>query len=462
MVSEHVDRRRRSILQLVAAGLAGASVDVGAASEPGQGDAAPPMTQDRSWADFFVEDHGDEIRSYRGDEETAIYRGDASTALQRAIDEAAATDEGGMIGISGGTFELAESVTLASSTWVVGNGSATTLEAADGLNDDLVAIAAGAEHAGISRLRLDGNREANEAGSAIHVRGGAWRPIIEHVVVREAAAHGVEFSGGDDSAYSYEPVLLDVDVGRCSVDGFVFGYTGDLFGANLYAEGCGEYGFTMADAGGTVVHAHAYDTRGEAGIRVLPSARDLTLIGAHAERNHRIGALVKGERIRLNQAFVANNSQRSPGEEAGIVLDGAHDCSITDSSIVNGDHRELTQGTGLIEMRTCQDNMIRDNLFRDNLGTAVARHSTDSNSMYRQNRGYRTENGGESTVRDGERIAHELDVRPGRYRVDSTNSDVRCHVVDADETSLEVELREADSGEVYSGSVGVVWDATAQ
>jgi len=121
------------------------------------------------------------------------------------------------------------------------------------------------------------------------ISGDTWRTVVEHLVVRAEAGDGIRFENGPSGAYSYEPMLVDVDVARCAGDGYVFGYTGDLFSVNLYAESCEGYGFTMADAGGTLVHPHAYDTRGEAGIRILESAKDSAFLGAHSERNTRHG-----------------------------------------------------------------------------------------------------------------------------------------------------------------------------
>lgn len=463
MVSELVDRRRRSILRLFGTGITGLSVGAGDAHPAaGTGGSNEPMTAspgDLAGATYLVDYHDGAVAVFRRGSDQPRYRGEAAAAIQRAIDAAAATEAGGVIAIAAGTFEIDSTVSLASSTWLVGNGSATTLEAASGLDDDLVEIRAGAEHAGLSNLRLDGNRGQNEHGSGVHIRGGTWRAILERVIVRNAADHGIEFSGSADS-YSHEPVVLDIDVAESGGDGFVFGHTGDLFGADLYAEACGRYGFTMADAGSTIVHPHAYDTPGDAGIRILESAKDLTLIGGHAEGNHRRGAIIQGERISLREAFVANNSRASPGEYAGLVLDGARDCSVTGSTVVNDRDRDKTQGRGLVETADSRQNTVTDCLFRENLGGAVERPDADTGSTYRDNRGYRTENGGELTVGDGALIAHGLPSRPTRYRADSTDPGVRCHVEQADASALRIRLRHADSSAVHAEPVKVVWEAT--
>lgn len=465
MVEETIDRRRRSIIQLVATSLGGLSVrSTAAAGPPTRPAGDQPVTggpPERAATGFRIDRTGGGTQVFRDGDDDPFFHGTPTAAIQRAVDAGAASDDGTIISLSPGTYEIETSISVASSTWLTGSGSATTMRAAADLDADLLRLPPGTDHVTIARLRLDGNRAENSAGAAVHVSGGAWRPIFEHLIVRDWPDAGIRFSGGPEQAYSYEPVLLDLDVARCGGDGFEFGYTGDLFGANVYAEACERSGFTMADAGGTLIHTHAYDSRGEAGIRILPSAKDLTLVGAHAERNHRHGMIVEGERVSIKNAFIANNSRADPGTDAGIVLDGATDCLVSECSLVNDLERGATQGHGIRETERSGGTRISENLFRHNATAPVDRPVTASDCTYRHNRGYETENGGTRAIRSGDRIQHELARRPTRFRVQSMHPAVRVTVVDVDETALAVELRAVDTGASYEGSIDAAWEAFA-
>jgi len=394
------------------------------------------------------------------DDGTTVFDGTASEALQYAIDAGTETGSGTVIRVAPGSYELEQSVVLASATHLAGSGVGTTLRAGAGLDADLLTVPTGAAHVSISDLRLVGNRSNNERGDCVAVQGGTWRIVIEHVVVRDGAANGIRFDGGPDGEYSYEPMLFDIDVAHCAGDGFVVGYTGDLFGANLYAEACGNYGFTLADAAGTLVHPHAYDSRGEVGIRLLPAAKDITLLGAHSERNRRHGILIKGERIAVRQGFIANNSRDSPGSYSGVVLDGARHCRLSASTVINDLDREQTQGYGLVETADSRNNRITANLFQHNVSAAVERESGSTGSVYRDNNGYRTENGGRTTVSDGGTIAHDLAEQPQQFWVESATPGQYAHVVDVDQTHLGVEVVKIRTGQPPDIPVDVVWGAT--
>jgi hypothetical protein len=410
---------------------------------------------------FVVFQRGGEAHvSARGSEEP-VFSGAPGAAIQYAIDARSEPGAGAAVAVSPGTYEIERTVTLRSSTWLAGSGTATTLRAVPGLDADLLSIPSDTDHARVSDLKIDGNRAENDRGACLAMTGYTWRPVLERLVVRAAAGDGIRFEGGPGGEYSYEPTLFDVDVAQVGGDGFTFGYTADLFGANLYAEACEGYGFTLADAGGTLVHLHAFDTRGAAGIRVLESAKDDLLLGAHSERNRHHGMLVAGQRITVRDAFVANNSRDDPGADDGIVLDGARDCTVVASTLVNDDDHEPTQGRGVVETAGSRNNRIAGNLFRNHVGAAVERSAGRSGSTYADNRGYRTENGGETTVSDGGVVPHGLDERPRRWSVESTEPGTYAHVVGVDEVDLLVEVVGIESGDPRE-DVDVTWSAMAR
>lgn len=464
MVSEGINRRRRMLLGTVASGVGflaagqrASPVRPADASHPG-----PPMTGagDESIVPTFMvfqEDAETHVRRRGVDE--PVFSGAPSTAIQHAIDAGEAMDTGTAIAVGPGTFELGQPVTLAASTWLAGSGTSTTLQAAGGLNEDILTVPAGAEHVRISDIRIDGNRGENARGNCLVIAGDTWRTVVEHLVVRAGAGDGVRFERGPEGEYSYEPMLVDVDVARCAGDGYVFGYTGDLFGVNVYAESCEGYGFTMADAGGTLVHPHAYDTRGEAGIRILESTKDAAILGAHSERNMQHGMLIKGERITVRNAFVANNSRAAVGSYSGVVLDGARNCIVSESTLINDPERERAQGHGLTETPNSRDNSIFANRFQENVLSAIDRQSRSTGTTYRYNHGYSTENGGIETLSDGETIHHGLDETPQQCWVEAMGPGVYAHVVDIGSSHIGVEILQVGTGKSVESKTEVSWSA---
>jgi hypothetical protein len=455
MVRRGVDRRRRTLLRLAAAGLGIAGTDTHRRRTPAVDSGGEPPVRDAVEAEIVV--HGEEGTTHvrrRGDDEP-MFTGTASAALQRAVDAGAASGSGAAIAVAPGRYRLERPVTLAPSVWLSGAGAATTLRAGDDAAK-VLSVPAGAEHVRISDLVIDGGAAPRADG--VVVGGGAWRPVIEHLVVRGMSGHGIRFTGGPDGEYSYEPTLADIDVARCDGDGFVFGHVGDVFGQNLYAEACGQRGFTMADAGGTLVHAHAYDTRGEAGLRVTESGRDLVLLGPHLERNRRHGGVVKGDRVTIHNGFIVGNSRADAGSYAGLVLDGATDALVSGSRFHGGDSG--SQGYGLVETADSRDNRVTGNWFRGNRTGAVRRGSRETGSVFRENRGYPTEGGGTAEVADGGTIAHGLAERPRRFRVDATEPGVYAHAIDADASRLRVEALRLPDADPVDEPIRIHWSAT--
>jgi hypothetical protein len=101
----------------------------------------------------FQEDAETFVRRRGVDE--PVFHGAPSAAIQHAVDAGEATGSGTAIAIASGTYELDQPVALAASTWLAGNGIATTLRAAAGLNEDILTVPAGAEHVRVSDLRID-------------------------------------------------------------------------------------------------------------------------------------------------------------------------------------------------------------------------------------------------------------------------------------------------------------------
>ncbi|WP_440991679.1 hypothetical protein [Haloarchaeobius baliensis] len=469
MVRRDIDRRRRSLLGAVGVGLATAGFARRAQVRSRKTRTEDPAVRQSSTLaapDFVVYRGSGSTRVERRGEDAPVFDGAAADALQYAVDAGSSGGTGTAIGLAPGTYELHRPVRLASSTWLAGSGTASTIRAGPDLDEDLLQVPSGTEHARLSDLRFDGNRSENQGGAttdtgaAVSVTGYSWRVVLDGLVVREPPGDGIRFEPGPDGEYSFEPVLSDIDVARCGGDGFVFGHVGDLFGTNLYAEGCAGHGFTMAAAGSTVVHPHAYDNRGEAGVRVLESAVDLDLLGGHFERNRRHGALVTGERVAIRNAFVADNSRDAPGSYSGLVLDGARDSLVSESTFVNDVGGDRPQRHGLVETAGSDANRVTANLFRNHASRAVERPACSSSSVYRDNVGYTTENGGTATVRDGDDVPHGLDETPTQYWVQSSASRTMARVVDVNSTDLTVSVVEVGSWSSVTDAVDVTWGAS--
>ncbi|MFD1647563.1 hypothetical protein [Haloarchaeobius litoreus] len=458
------DRRRRPLLQTLGVGLSTPYWLRRLESRPPTTRPGDPTVRQASTVAapaFVVHERSGRAHVERRGKDGTVFSGTADEALQYAVDAGSESGIGTAIGLAPGTYEVHRTVRLASSTWLAGSGTAANLRAGSGLDDDLLRVPPGTDHARISGVRLEGNRGENASGAAVSVAGYTWRTVLDGLVVRGPAGDGVRFEAGPEGEYSFEPVLADVDVARCGGDGFVFGHVGDLFGSNLYAEGCAGNGFTMAAAGSTVVHPHAYDNRGEAGVRVLESAIDLDLLGGHFERNRRHGALVKGERIAIRNAFFADNSRDAPDSYSGLVLDGARDCLVSESTFVNDEGGPRPQRHGIVETAASDTNRVTANLFRNHASGAVEKPAQPATSMYRDNVGYTTENGGTAAVGDGDGIPHGLDETPTQYWVQSGDPRTVARAVDVDGTDLTVSVVEVGSWSPMTDAVDVTWGATA-
>jgi hypothetical protein len=307
--------------------------------------------------------------------------GAGSKGIQAAID--ALGDGGGEVRLLPGRYYCDTEIRIDKpNVRLFGAGAETVLGFSDGFDSDLLIVEPGSYHAHLGSFTIDGNRANNESGNCIRLRGYNFRPVIEHVTIRNAPGNGVTASS-DAGKYTYEPVLEHVVVKNVDLHGFNLGYVADLYGANLFTESTGGMGFRLFGAGSTIYHPHVYDARGEAGIGVAESSQDTHLVGAFVDRNHRHGVLLRGERIILDSSLVFDNSLASTGEYDGLVLDGATRCIVTSNALVNFHGRDR-QRYGVTERGAAEKNVVALNQFADNAAGGVNRE-TESDSQFALN-----------------------------------------------------------------------------
>lgn len=399
---------------------------------------------------YIVYNRDGQTRVFDAQTQSESYAGDAATAIQRAIDNLPA-NTGGTVRIKPGTYVCDQSLTLDGSKQLIGAGSNTQLKAADDLNAPLLTISKDTAHARISSLKIHGNKDNNTAGSCIRVEP-SWRVVFDHIVVRHAAEHGFYFPAGTDD--SYEPIIIDADVARCAGDGYRFSSAIDLFGVDVYAEANAGHGIVIDSPGQVHVHTHAYASAATAGILVTKSAADTRFLAPWAENNDQHGILVRGDRTTILNPYIYNNSRNRSGQCDGIVLD-ANGCTV--STGVFNDFGDAVQRHHINERDDSYNNLIVHNQLLNCVDSPVRRFPY-SESVIRDNQGYTTENGGQTTVADGATISHGLDEPPVVYSVETPEPGTIASVQNVDSEAITVELLNVADGSRVTNPVAVSWE----
>ncbi|MFB6178148.1 MAG: hypothetical protein ABEI77_00305 [Halorientalis sp.] len=281
------------------------------------------------------------------------------TGIRAAID---ALDDGGVVRLGAGTYRCRRPIRLDGSVWLVGSGRSTVLQFEGGFDPGMVVVPADAQHSRVSSLTIDGHDATS--GDCLVLLGYNYRPLLDRLVLRGGPRHGIAARSGDDE-YVYEPVVTDVDVKGVAANGFNLSYVADLFGADLYAETTGGAGLKLMDAGGVIVHPHAYDASGPAGVVVAESARDLRLYAPFLDTNRRHGGIVRGRRIVLHGTFAYDNAAGDPGNFDGLVLDGASRSLVTGGVFAN--KQATSQRYGIAERGDARKNLVALNQLVGNV-----------------------------------------------------------------------------------------------
>ena len=327
------------------------------------------------------------------------------------------TSHGGVTYVMEGVYYIKHSITLSNNSGIVGAGQGSQLILSNNANQDMIVILSNSVNCFVSNLYLNGNKWNNNAGSGVTIYGYCWRPLIQHITIRDFPEYGLRTTSlvGDSV---YEPIFYNIDVRGCGLDGVNIGFCSDAYGENIYSEGNAGAGIQHYDVAGTWIHEHAVYNYGEFGIIVSEFSTDLRLLESHLDKNQKGGLLLKGKRNCIYGAFVFNSGQSEPGKYDGLVIENATDCIVTGSIIT--DYQETkTQKRAIIESGFSDYNLIEGNNLVGNLEPSLI---NGPNDKVRGNLGYITEAGGEVLIQAGTdtvRVSHMSDYtpRPGDIQV---------------------------------------------
>ncbi len=299
---------------------------------------------------------------------------DVGQVIQYAINN---LPNGGRVFIRAGGYVLNSTVTLSKNVVLEGEGPSTYIQMGNNVNKDMIVIPANALNSGVANMYLDGNKANNSSGSVIKLYGYNWRPVIRHVTIRNAPQYGIAFTS-TTSQYTYEAVLLDIDIGGSNLDGLSVDWCADLWGADVYSANNAGYGAAFWNAtGGIIHHLHVYNNYGAAGAYVTQYASDLRLVNAFFDTNQQNGVVINGTRITLAECYAFNNGVSSANSYDGIVIQNAtHNVVIGCYAVdLQSTH---TQRYGINETGTSNYNMITNNIAYGNVTGQITTVGTNS------------------------------------------------------------------------------------
>jgi hypothetical protein len=339
------------------------------------------------------------------------YIGESADVIQYTI------GQGGLTYLVSGRYNLSHSVTLSSNSGIIGDGQGTQLFLNDNSAQDLLVIPSGSVNCIVSNLYLNGNKVHNKAGSGITIHGYSWRPIIQHVTIRDCADYGL-MTTDNLGEYVYEPIFFDLDVRNCGLDGLNFGFCSDAYGEDIYSEGNAGAGIQHFDVAGTWIHEHATFNFGEYGLVVSESSTDLRFLETHVDKNQRNGMLLMGKRNTVLGAFIFNSGQISPNTYDGLMIKNATDC-IVSGCIITDYQDNKTQRRGINEIGGSDYNIIEGNNLSGCIEQSII---TGAHDEINGNRGYITENQGVARIPEGSksiRVQHgcQFTPKPGDVQV---------------------------------------------
>ena len=233
----------------------------------------------------------------------------------RLRSDALAAGSYGTVQLSAGNFYLATTVVIKAGVTLKGVGSATVINAVNGLNDDLISGPGTADvyNCAIKDMRIDGNKANQNAGDGV-VFTGLRNFFIENVGITDCYRYGIYANGYTHN--SDVPHILHTTVGACGTDGirlsavFAFqiigGYYNQHGGNGITLEACGEgellgvmtdentgcgiYGYTllrtMVSGSGYLGYATNY------GVQLTHSSTLNTVIGNYIADNYGAGVYI--------------------------------------------------------------------------------------------------------------------------------------------------------------------------
>jgi len=281
--------------------------------------------------------------------------------IQVAIDTAADAG-GGEVVLGVGTFEISETLIMASNVTLTGSGYGTVIKLADGANVKVISNTNAApyvDNVTVRRLAIDGNRTNQTAAqecTAIKFYS-AQDALIDDVLIYEVMGHGIHFNNlGEEvdgqrlSRVTIRGVGDDVDgtFGSC----FAMTDTKDVIFDSCYAYDCYKAGFRL-------------------------SGRDFVLNGCIAKTCGNGGIVpVSGdcEGVTVNGGFFCDNSPSTPWPCDGIRLVGAK------RVVLNGVTCTGNADCGVAILQGGEEIEINGGIFRNNGQSADAVGATQRRS----------------------------------------------------------------------------------
>jgi hypothetical protein len=395
-----------------------------------------------AWADdafLFATDFG------------AVFDGstDDTTPLQAAFDAAATT--GKPLILPPGTAIVGLTLPVDSPITVIGSGRrSTTLKAANGLNNYVISFSGGSPGAGIvgahfADFAIDGNSANQTAGGGI-LADGAVQCTFERLHITSSYNWGLKLGPITGGAFGHHNrvmnCLLDQGGNSAGFGGGVWMTSSDenwLIGTDF------EYlGGTSAPVGSTPVML--YD---QAGLQHIISCNFVqgynNCIGIRVQNAFDTKIIAStfdglaGDCIFLvaNKCIVSNNLITGPGDAGSQPASGIHLEFNTHFNVISGNSLE-TSNTIAGQVRSLireegtggsGDNLIEGNSTTwGSFGPTVALiESAGTNTIVRNNIGWKTENSGTATIANGSTtiaVTHGLDATPslGNIALTPTNN----------------------------------------
>lgn len=270
-----------------------------------------------------------------------------AAGIQSAIDYAASLG-GGFVRLTAGTYDISDTLVMKNKVILIGEGSATTeIRLANNTNktmvksynyDSLVGsdtwlVASGNLHAyGLMRLRLNGNKANQTAGSGVQFYGK--RLHIDDVMIvqcKEEGWHsesnqtipGTPATNGDDFP---EGLIRGLYVWQCDSHGFVFRGQHDTYIESLFVGVCGGWGVRFeSDTSAPGVYSgtcdsgfmHVYaNVAGGVYISQYASHQSAFMI---SENNDGVGLQVDGWQVKIGQLQLYSNCRVTGTYQAVIA-----------------------------------------------------------------------------------------------------------------------------------------------
>lgn len=362
---------------------------------------------------------------------------DDAAALQAAIDEATSSKKA--LRLDAGTAIIGTPLSIANPLTMIGNGRAsTTLKAANGLNDYIVSFTGGPAGVGVvgayfADFSIDGNSANQTAGGGIKA-DGAVQCSFERLHLTSCYNWGMKVGPITGGAFGHHNRIVS-----CLFDN-AGGSAG--FGGGVWLTSSDENWLVMSDfefLGG------ATSPIGSAPVMLYDQAGLQHIIGCNfvSGSNNCIGIRVQnaldtkivasmfdgmsGDAIFLtaNKCIVANNLITGPGDAGSVAASGIHlefnthfnvitNNSLETSNTVAGRVRSLIreEGTGGSGDNLIEGNSVTWGTFGP---TNALIESEGTNTIVRNNIGWKTDNSGTATVASGTTtiaVPHSLDITP--------------------------------------------------